>query len=56
MPDANRSDTALTLEILSFPLLGVYSDTGMPIALSSNIRGVPAAFASTMQASGSNSL
>ena len=52
IPEANKSDTALTLDILSFPRLGVYSCTGIPIALNSNIKGVPAAFASTIHASG----
>ena len=55
MPEAKISATALTLAILSLPLLGVYSDTGIPILLSSNINGVPAAFASTINASGSYS-
>ena len=51
-PDANKSATALTRAILSLPLVGVYSATGIPIALSSKINGVPAALASTIKASG----
>ena len=54
MPEANRSLTALTLAILSLPLDGVNSLTGMPICRNSKISGEPAAFASTMQASGSH--
>ena len=56
IPDANRSATALTLAILSLPLLGVYSDTGIPICLNSNINGIPAALPSTIKASGCHSL
>ena len=55
-PDANISATEFTLEILSFPRVGVYSCTGIPILLNSNTSGAPEALASTIQASGSHSV
>jgi hypothetical protein len=54
-PDANMSDTALSLDILSLPFTGVNSCTGIPIARISYINGAPEAFFSIMTESGAHS-
>ena len=56
LPDANKSATAFRRAILSLPLLGTYSWTGMPICRSSKTSGAPDALASTIRQSGSHSL
>ena len=56
LPEANKSVTEFIRAILSLPLVGVNSDTGMPILRNSKIKGLPAAFASTIKTSGSHSL